>query len=185
MKSVKTRIEKALQLTGSDQVWALIRIWRRFSFAEMTDISRVHPDTIRGYLRALVQSGHLSVNEGFYRLERDVGVDRPRVREDGSDVPQTGRQKAWTAMKIAKTFSVRDLHITCGIALSDAKDYINGLHHAGILAVVEASRPGVMAKYTLPRQANTGSKAPSLRRDGSVLDPNTGKVHPRLTGGRS
>lgn len=179
MKSVHTRIEAARKLQGSDQVWALIRILRRFTFKDLAGESSVHKDTIRSYLAALIGSGHLEIDGDGYWLMRDVGVDRPRVRKDGSEVPQTGRDRAWMGMKMMSVFTVRDLVATCGVAESDAKDYALGLHHAGILVVVEAARPGVATKFSLPRHANTGWKAPSLRRDGSVLDRNTGKVYPR------
>ncbi|MBF0340213.1 MAG: hypothetical protein HQL95_04535 [Magnetococcales bacterium] len=170
-------LRKALQLTGSDQTWALIRALRRFEIKELVSCSNVHRDTIRDYLKDLVAGGYLAMEGTTCHLVKDIGVDRPRLKKDGSEVPQTGREKAWRAMKMLNIFSVKDLNLTCGIAVTDARDYVSGLHHVGILVLVAKARPGVGAKYSLPPRANTGPRPPSMRRDRSVFDPNTRTNH--------
>ena len=44
-----------------------------------------------------------------YALVRDCGVDAPRVRKDGSIVPQSGRERMWRAMRIIGDFHLVEL----------------------------------------------------------------------------
>ena len=178
----KKALRAALALEGADQVWAVVRALRVFTLADLLQHTNANPGTTRDYLVRLRRGGHVALERpdaapGHYRLVRDVGRERPRLRKDGSEAPQTSREKMWRTMKMLGVFHYRSLAAHAQVAGLDARDYVCHLRRAGILRVVQPARPGRVALYMLPVSARTGPRPPQVRRDKAVVDPNTGRVH--------
>lgn len=178
---------EAKRFQGLDQVWAVIRLIRRFYWWELKANTNTGTSDARKYLGALVKGGFVSLENdpdnplvgGRYELVRDVGPDRPRLRADGAELPEMGRARQWRTMKMLGAFTWRELAAHAQTTEGDAKDYIARLLHAGFLAVVEPARPGRAARLALHRHMNTGPIAPRVTRQKRVYDPNTGLTHPQ------
>ena len=188
------------RLTGRDAVWAAIRdLAARPGQPDFTtrDIDRrvaSGPDLVRDYLTRLVAAGIVVVvtpsrpaRAAVYRLERDHGVEAPRVTAAGmiDDAP-TDQDRMWQAMKALPTFDARDLQLSTGIASDQSvRSYIAHLVRAGYLAVVVPAQParkGNLARYRLLNARNTGPRPPSIRRGKIVFDANLGRqVWPEVT----
>ncbi len=175
---------------GRDAVWAAIRRLGEGAAFTPRDIERetdVPGKTVRDYLAGLAAAGYLAAVASkplMYALARDVGVEAPRVRKDGTEVTQgRGREQMWRTMKVMSTFTARDLAIHASTADSpvsqeDAKSYVGHLNRAGYLALVrqaKGGRPG-QAQYRLLRSKNTGPKPPQIQRVKQVWDPNLQQV---------
>jgi hypothetical protein len=132
---------------------------------------------IRDYLTGLCNGAYLErVAQGRYCLVRDVGVDAPRVRKDGSPVEAgRGQQAMWNVLRIhrgpltpAALIAFFSGDSAPRVSQATAKSYLDGLTRAGF-----ARRES--GWYSLVR--NTGPKAPQIMRDKRLFDPNTGSVH--------
>ena len=176
-----------------EALWAAMRRLGRFTVRQVTDETRLGLDTARDYVRGLELAGYLKragIAEGtgqgvarravVYELVRDVGVEAPRVRKDGTEVTQgRGREQMWRTMKVLGEFSARDLAIHASteehsVSLKEAKHYIRYLVKAGYLAVVRTT--GLAWRYRLLPSKNTGPRAPMIQRVRQVFDPNLGRV---------
>ena len=176
-----------------EALWAAMRRLGRFTVRQVTDETRLGLDTARDYVRGLELAGYLArvgtVATGsgtvgaravVYELVRDVGVEAPRVRKDGTEVTQgRGREQMWRAMKVLGEFSARDLAVHASteahpVSLKEAKHYIRYLVKAGYLAVVRTT--GLAWRYRLVHSKNTGPRAPMIQRVRQVFDPNLGRV---------
>ena len=144
---------------------------------------RLEVASIRDYLKALVNSGHLQCHKSLlpkgcdlFALVNDTGHDAPRVRKDGSPVTQgQGRQQMWNAMRILKTFRPIDLAFNATtdshlVAESEAKSYCSILCRAGYLVI----RP--QGRYMLVQSMWTGPHPPQVQRTKQVYDPNLQRV---------
>ncbi len=179
--------------TSREALWAAMRRLGRFTVRQVTDETRLGLDTARDYVRGLELAGYLKragIAEGtgqgvarravVYELVRDVGVEAPRVRKDGTEVTQgRGREQMWRTMKVLGEFSARDLAIHASteehsVSLKEAKHYIRYLVKAGYLAVVRTT--GLAWRYRLLPSKNTGPRAPMIQRVRQVFDPNLGRV---------
>ena len=175
-------------------VWAEVR--RRSAAGDaiiargIADAARLNPRTVCDYLLSLARSGHLRpVGDGVtvtldrvYVLERDTGVEAPRVRRDGSLVEQgSGTEAMWRTMQVLGEFTADDLahHATtdrCSVSPVTAASYVQTLARAGYLRIVSpASNAGGRAVYRLIRRS--GPRPPQVQRVKRVYDPNTGEVH--------
>lgn len=147
------------------------------------------------YLAGLTAAGYLDrtapqLRGGYaiYRLARDTGAEAPRVRRDGTVVMQgRGREQMWRTMRILGEFTPRELAITAStgetkIAPNEANAYIIRLHTAGYLRMTFKGKPGYkrgtgeQARYLFMRHMYTGPKAPQVRRNKQVYDPNLKQV---------
>jgi hypothetical protein len=171
---------------GRDAIWSEIRRQRDFTFRSIEDATDIPKKTIKTYVESLVAAGiveQTGVGENkqrLFKLVADKGVHAPRVRKDGSESEQ-GRasESMWTAMRLMKQFSPRDLAINASteeVPVSEvhAKDYCKFLSRARYLRVVKPSKPGTQAVYQFVRF--TGPRAPMVQRVKQVFDPNTGTV---------
>lgn len=177
-------------------VWEEIRNQTRhgaFSAREIADCTRLGVDTVRDYLTGLCKAGYLvqvsrpmpeSFKAGYYRLEKDTGIEAPRVRKDGTPVTQgAGRRQMWNAMQVLKEFSAVDLAFnasteTHAVAESEARTYCAALCAAGYLIGCANQR------YRLIPAMWTGPHPPQIQRTKQVYDPNLKKVvWARITGG--
>lgn len=175
---------------GREGVWEAIRKLGRFTVRALENRTRESQTMIRSYVQGLVHAGYVAPEPDSdagdrsttYRLVRDVGVDAPRVREDGTEVTQgRPREQMWRTMKIINEFSPRDLAIQasteeCPVAESDAKHYVRYLQRAGYLVMVDPGKPGVQARYRFLKSRNTGPKPPIIQRVRQVYDPNLQQV---------
>jgi FAD/FMN-containing dehydrogenase len=179
-----------------DAIWAAIRQLSEFTVRDIWLETQLSKASIQDYLQGLSAAGYLRVagtrtadygsRAHVYQLMRDVGIEAPRVRRDGTEVTQgRGREQMWRTMRILGEFSSRDLAVnasteTCVIAEKEAKDYCYYLHLAGYLAV---SRPGkgtgkggVLTRYRFLAARYSGPKPPMIQRIKAVYDPNRSEV---------
>lgn len=88
----------------------------------------------------------------------------------------SARNQAWASMRVMRRFNAPDIQTTAGLARSNARKYIAALVRHGYLRLLSKTRfeAGSYNTYLLVR--DTGPKAPILRSDGSLFDPNMGVV---------
>lgn len=193
------RIERAGALTPRDRIWAAIRdfgLGHLFSVAEIMLLSEQRADTVLPYLGGLSKAGYVKaankrpVNRPrrefqWFSLERDVGVEAPRVDANGKPVTQgLGGQQMWNAMRAMKgEFGARELALAASteahtVQLATAKRYARALGYAGYLAVVHVSTGGRHEQqlYRFIKTRNTGPRAPMITAERQVIDGNTGQV---------
>lgn len=170
--------------TDRERLWAAMRELRVFDTRDLALKSKVarHKGKIKDYADALTRAGILlktpaRVCGDFarYELVRDLGVDAPRVRKDGTAVPDDGQTRMWRAMKILRTFSARDLVVHAAlpgfpVADSTAATYCRWLESGGYLV----RQPGEVPRWRFVR--DTGARAPQILRVKQLFDPNTGEV---------
>jgi DNA-binding IclR family transcriptional regulator len=168
-------------LNSRQAVWEAIRRLEAFTAREVRDETLLGMDTVRDYLAGLEAAGYISKEPNDaagptrWRLARDVGVEAPRVRRDGTLVTQgQGRENMWQAMRILRTFTARELAVAartpdCMVQESTAAEYARHLHKAGYLS----HRDGV---YQMLPAAFTGPLAPMIQRTKRVWDPNQRQV---------
>jgi hypothetical protein len=179
---------------GRDVIWAAIRQLGTFTALDVEDATRIHPDTVKTYARALERGGYLERvpapgrdGQGRYaratwRLVRDVGIEAPRVQNDGRPVTQgQANEQMWRTMKILGEFTYLDLAVQaatpeCAVAEGAAKSYCKVLARAGYL--VHARPPSARAHtlYRFVPSRNTGPRPPMIQRIKAVFDPNLGRV---------
>ena len=170
-------------LTMRERMWRCIRKMKTFSCVQLCAAADVDSQKkARDYLGGLVKAGVLSFTpapqrnlSGVYRLEKDLGVNAPRVRKDGSFVPESGRNRMWRAMSILGRFTVSELAAAASLENSvieydEAKYYCSWLCRGGYLQHVAT------ASYRFIPARNTGPKAPQILRVKQLYDPNTDTV---------
>ncbi|SNS38714.1 hypothetical protein SAMN06265365_1603 [Tistlia consotensis] len=184
-----------------DAIWSAVRRLVQFTVPQLAGETNMHRDTIKSYVAGLEAAGYVrrvglqesrsgayGVKGGApfpaiaYLLVRDVGVEAPRVRRNGTEVRQGGaRDQMWRAMKMIGEFSTRDLAVHASteatpVSEVDAQDYVKHLARAGYLAVVRPGKPGTQATYRFLKSRNTGPRAPMVQRVKTVWDPNLGET---------
>ena len=179
-------VNEVRSLQTREAIWAAIRNMAGESFTSR-DIQRdtaCSVDQVQSYIRGLYRAEVLALVEekevkGFfktqkvYRLQKDLGVEAPRVRNDGSFVTQgRGREQMWETMRSMRTFTALDIHVFAStdehhVAQSEASTYCNTLARARYL-----QRNG--KSFTLIKR--TGPRPPMIQRTKSVYDPNLNKI---------
>lgn len=169
-------------LTNRERMWAAMREAREFTIYELCLNTAMPRGRARDYIVGLVRAGILGVIPGkrrgnfdVYHLERDMGVNAPRVRRDGSFVPESGRTRMWKAMMVLGCFSVRELVAAASledapVSHEEAEYYCRWLYQGGYLQRVS------MNVYRFVPARNSGPKAPQILRVKQLYDPNTDKV---------
>lgn len=175
---------------GEVGFWSIIRdldkigVW---TVRQVHDKTNVSVRQVTDYVRRLRLGGFAKVvdevsilpNGGklpparVYRLVK-CPVIAPRLRNDGSVLPEREHDQLWRAMKMVKDWTVNDLSDYCpGISTNNIYRYCRRLEAAGIL-----SRSGTAAekdvRYRLVR--NLGLLAPRVLATDFVFDPNTKSV---------
>jgi len=189
---VRKPIHQTGPLDSREALWAAIRKLGRFTISQAQQETRLRKDTAREYIIGLEKAGFLAKDgeqpaiagrtATIYKLVKDVGVEAPRVRKDGSIVEQgKAREQMWRTMGILKTFSAADLTISAStektlLKIKDVRSYITFLVKAGYLQVVQQSKGAIPARYRLLPARRTGPKPPMVQRVKQVFDPNLGKV---------
>jgi len=189
-------------LTHRDAIWAAIRELREeFTINDLESKTRASKDTIKNYLTGLMIAGYVQrldrlhhaqtpgaarITTAFtcylYNLIKDVGVDAPRVKRDGSPVTQgLARENMWRTMRIIKQFNIRHLVVHASteetqVKESDAKDYLKYLKAAGYVRIIQKRAPGRSTVYLFIDAMYSGPKPPMVQKVGQVFDPNTREV---------
>lgn len=194
-KPVHTRAKPGKPF-GRQAIWQAIRAERvDFGLNDLVDVTRQPVATVRSYLQCLIAGGMIcQVAPGRYDLTRDTGIEAPRLRKDGSQVPPTARESMWRAMRMLRgTWSWRDLAFAATtddliVSEVDARNYCQHLAAAGYLRVAErgkgtggvkgrkGSGGGIPDTYCFVPGMNTGPRPPMVQRLKTVFDPNLGKV---------
>lgn len=174
-------VDKLNGYDSREAMWAEIRTMKSFTIPELKAAVRLHSETVREYVIGLLNGGYLNVDHmsnrvSTYFLVRDVGVDAPRVRKNGSAVTQgQGTANMWRTMRILSVFTAKDLAIaasteTCQIKESTAATYLFYLRAAGYLQLYQ----GKVYRFVATRY--TGPKPPMIQRVKRVFDPNLKRV---------
>ena len=158
----------------------------RIALKQQRDLSE---SRISDYLRALIAGGFLvrsnpdalPATTATYMLQRDVGVEAPRVRRDGSLPPPPGREQLWRTLKIIGTCTGQELADAATTAATPvsraaADEYLTMLSRAEYVKTIREGKPGVPARFQLVPSRWTGPMAPQIRRTKQLYDPNTGEV---------
>lgn len=185
-------------LTPRDQVWASIRKLREFSIADLESDSGVNRETVKSYVNGLQKAGYLVITGKdnrrsnrlytqrnlllgqLFKLEKDTGVDAPRVTATGEPVTQGDkRRRIWQSIRILhKGFTFQEIISaastdTSPVSQEDVRRYVQFLAKAKYLKKLGPGRP---ARYMLLPGKNTGPKAPMIQRNKDVFDPNKNTV---------
>lgn len=166
---------------GRRAVWLAIRELREFTAAHLhAHAGVVSRALVAGYLLSLCKAGYLEKvrragNRHIFRLVRDTGVDAPRLRRNGTEVPATGQQNMWVAMRIVGGFTPREIMEAAStkaspISLTSAELYLRSLHAVGYLCAATGDEEA----YRLVR--DTGGLAPMIQRTRCVFDPNLNRI---------
>jgi hypothetical protein len=183
--------------TGRQAVWEVIRQLREFSLNDLWHHTMQERDTIRTYLTALRRGGYVeeagvrpasngivgskhknAIPMKVFRLVRDIGVEAPRLKRDGTPCEQGLAQEAmWRTMKRLGDFTFRDLAVMSRteevpVTESAAKDYVKHLAAAGYLVATREGNAHRLASYRFVKSRNTGPRAPMIQRLKTVFDAN-------------
>jgi hypothetical protein len=183
MKPRRTTRKPVDRLNGFDSreaIWTAIRARRSFTVKDVHLDTTLEETSVRDYIRGLTNAGYLEEDKGqspaVFSLIKDVGIDAPRVRKDGSAVTQgQGQINLWRTMRILRVFTARDLAVAastpqCPIKLSTAEDYISHLCRAGYL------RRDGRGGFAFLAHMFTGPKPPMIQRVKRVWDANLKQV---------
>ncbi len=167
--------------TMREAAWSAMRRLRRFTIIDLR--REVGGDAsierIRRYVQGLESAGYLKrikPGRGFlmhqFRLERDTGVEAPRVTRDGREDTQGRiRESVWRTIRILKDFTIPELvALIDGLTTTNARSYLRYLRYGGYVVM----GPGYRFRI-LPVMCR-GPKAPVVQGNGQVYDPNLGRV---------
>lgn len=174
----------SVHLTARERIWAAIRAQAEpWTLTTIVLASKVERSKLKDYLCGLRAAGIIAVHApsprpgvaATYQLAMDRGVDAPRVRKDGSEVPPSGRARMWRAMKMLRSFTVAELAAQASlqdapVALGEADHYCHWLARGGYLLAAGTDR------WAFVPGRDTGPKAPQVLRVKRLLDPNNGEI---------
>jgi hypothetical protein len=176
---------------GRQIVWEAMRRLRIFTVSGLAEEIDHHRSTIRDYVECLRAGGFVTIlstkvngarKTHTYELTRDVGVEAPKLRKDGTPSTQgLATEQMWRTMKMMGNFTPRELAISATTELQPvdevhALDYVGHLFSARYLALVAKSTPTSQARYRFLSMRNTGPRPPMVQRLKTVFDPNLGQI---------
>lgn len=187
---------------GRQSMWEAMRKLRSFTVSALALESGREREAVRTYVESLAKAGYLDITGteaaptgGFiqktnprnrpanvYSLVRDIGIEAPRVKRDGTPCIQgRAREQMWRTMRNLGDFTPRDLALMASTTESavseiDAADYVKHLAPAGYLVVTRKATPKKQAQYRFVAARWTGPKAPMIQRLKTVFDANLGKI---------
>ncbi|WIX34926.1 hypothetical protein QO259_09905 [Salinicola sp. JS01] len=194
MAKRKPQSTLAGDVPSRQRIWEGIRLiahsGRPVTMARLDTFVPEMPRTrVVDYLRGLIAAGYIeriNPTKGIgdvaeYRLIRDIGVEAPRVRRDGSEPPVPGREQLWRTIKIIGEFTAAQLAEAAttprrAVAETTAQEYCQFLALAGYLHITRAGGANLPARYRLASGRWTGPMAPQIRRTKELYDPNTQEV---------
>ncbi len=179
---------------GQDGYWTLITNVADggatyFTLADIDGLTNAGRNIVADYVARLVKAGYLEIVSTdrlprvgvrhTYRLAR-TARGAPRLRRDGSEYPETARDRMWRAMKMLDRWTPADLAVATEtetlppVGLLTVKSYVWRLDAAGVVQKIDPGKPGTQATYRLLR--NIGASAPRILRTHLVFDPNSNTV---------
>lgn len=177
---------------GVERLWAAIRSLdaeRQFwSVPDVAHRAKSETDIVRGYVRGLREAGYVQLSQTlksrgrltpFYRIAKP-SREAPRVRPDGRETPEPGREILWRSMKLLKSFTIAELAAAASdaapgrVATATVKRYVLELTRVGVLAMAPRASRREPGRYRLP--ASLGAGAPRILRAHHVFDPNANQV---------
>ena len=178
--------------TGREAVWAAMHNEGPSTIQDLSRLTGLETSTIRDYLSGLQKAGIVGLAghkdsplaEGatriVYAITRDLGVDAPRVRKDGTLLLPSGRTRMWRSMRILGESPIKDLAVAASlpeapVTDSEALYYCRHLVNGRYL-VQKTTGAKKLVRFQLLPSRYTGPKAPMIRRVRELYDPNTGKV---------
>lgn len=159
-----------------------------FTADDLSRASKIEILPVREYLKGLAAGGWVSVvSKGghgvnsVFQLEKDNGIEAPRVRRDGSEVTQgNGNEAMWGAISVLDTFTAKTIADLSGANPATAKSYCIMLAKAGYLVAAEpgkgTGRGGKPTIWATIRSRISGPRAPMITRLKAVYDPNLHQV---------
>lgn len=184
-------------LKGDRQaMWEAIRSFhtqgRSFSITDIWEqiAIGVSQNRVRDYFTGLRKAGFIECTafpkggSRYYTLVKDIGVEAPRVRRDGTLPPPLGREQMWRTLKIigeCTAAELADVASTPEVSVSHetAIEYLRYLTYAKYVTITRQATAGtgaVNAKYRFNTSRWTGPIAPQIRRTQQLFDPNTNEV---------
>ncbi|SJN08993.1 Phage protein [Halomonas citrativorans] len=165
------------------QAFCIHDIWEQIAIG-------VSHNRVRDYFTGLRKAGFIECDSSpkggsrYYKLIKDVGVEAPRVRRDGTTPPPQGREQMWRTLKIIGECTAAELAqaaTTPEVPVSHETtiEYLRLLTYAGYVTITRPATSGtgaVNARYRLNVSRWTGPMAPMIRRTKELYDPNTGEV---------
>jgi len=159
---MSAELRPAAYADGLERTWTAVR-------------ANVPCPTVWAQLERLARAGILAKTvetrpprRALFELVRDLGVEAPRPRPDGTiRAEPSARERAWAAMKALGAFSAAELALAAGYGRRSIEKYTAALARAGYL--IQAGR------WRLRPAMNTGPRPPAVRGDGTVIDLNLGR----------
>jgi len=186
-KGPRQLIWEAIRALGTDD--------KVFSATGLSRTAKVEAPAVRDYLRCLLAARIVHIvndhagrgEERLYFLDKDEGLEAPRVRKDGARVTQgLAQEQMWRTLRLLPSdTNGRELaaHASTAdipVAESAARDYLQTLGQAGYLIFTREGKGkgkgGVQARYRLKPSRNTGPRPPMVCRTRVVYDPNEARV---------
>lgn len=176
-------------LPGRRGVWAAIRELGTFTKPQLRLAAQhVNQHVVEVYLKALIRNGRIRAgamvpacgagNRKYrqYTLIRDTGVDAPRLRSNGVEMPPSGQQLMWEAMRMLGDFTASSLAANAStdevsIPAGTAGTYIRHLQLSGYIG---SRSCGNVCVYRVVN--DTGGLAPIIQQTKVVFDPNLNRV---------
>lgn len=172
------------------RIWEEIRKHQdRFEIYTIARRAEADDETVETYVRSLVAGGYVvKLTSGrelsAFQLQKDNGIEAPRLTRDGHLVTQgLGQEAMWRCLRMlgAMDFHQLALHATSSgveVKQSTAKRYLQALKKAGYLEVVKRCNrtKGQKELLRLLPQMNSGPRPPQIQRVGVVYDPNWNRV---------
>jgi len=182
-KSTRQRIWEAMRRAEADGP-------QTYSTETLSRLSKVEMEPVREYLKALAAAGIVvrahEAREGarvkyYWALNRNAGVEAPRVRRDGSEVTQgRGTEALWAAMTALDTFTSSFAAEIANVKPSTAATYCGALGKAGYLDVIKpgkgTGKGGIATVWAVAQAHRAKPRAPMITRLKAIYDPNIHKL---------
>lgn len=186
MEKLKTGCKPAdKSKSNRELIWQAIRKLQTFSIKDIENITKINSATILSFLTNLEKARVVSkktinlrscINTSQYTLIKDCGLVAPQVNKRGEFLEDNAQSRMWKAIRILKTFTLRDLIVTASsdisaISTSAAITYLGYLKKAGYITKKNQDK-----SYKLVFAMNSGIKAPQIQKTKSIYDPNLNKI---------
>lgn len=181
------------------RIWEAVRVHGAndaiFTVAGISREAKIEAPCIRDYFKCLLAAKIIRDTnrsdgvgkERFYFLDRDEGLEAPRLRRNGERVTQgLAQEQMWRTLRLLQAdTNARELAAHASteavpVAELSARDYLLALAGAGYLLCTREGkglgRGGVQARYRLKPARNTGPRPPMICRTKVVYDPNENRV---------
>ncbi|MEF8769382.1 hypothetical protein [Candidatus Accumulibacter contiguus] len=199
-----SRLPVVMELAGGksqrQRVWEAIRSLsacalgggeesRWFAADDLSRQAKIEMPVVREYCKCLVAAGYLrsatsAAGRGVktsFALDKDNGIEAPRVRRDGSPVTQgSGTQAMWDAITVLDSFTPAFLAELAMVKPATAANYCGYLYRAGYLTLLKpghgTGRGGVASVWSCARAHRKKPRAPMITRLKAVYDPNIHEI---------